>query len=813
MLFIGKRKHFSQKDLVFIVLFLGLVAGVIWAGSYLTSFLKGHAFSEKMRDEQSSLNLLADFVRDECNEAKDIARILSGSPNIISSLSALEDEQSLERANQVLERYATAVIGGVVYLMNRDGLTIASSNRNKPASFVGKSYKFRPYFIQAMEGMPFQYFALGVTSKERGFYASAPVLNDEGVVMGVVVVKKDLSNVGLLFQEKPNSFLVSPEGVIFLASQPEYLYRTLFPINVHLLKAVEESRQFGDRIGPPLLEGTIGKEERVLYQGQEFVYLHQQVGFDQWQIVVFMSLGQVRFYHWIGMILVGFVAGLLLLFLVVYLIQSCSGALIKQQKEQAEMLFRLTPSGIFTVDTERRVTSWNSKAEEITGFAAAEVVGEKCLIFAEKPCRDQEVCRIFCEDIVKPIFGVECTIITKSGEKRWIAKNVDVLRDQEGQVIGGIESFEDITERKKLEQEIKDTQERYNLAMEVISEGVWDYYPQEERLFLSLAWFKMLGYSQNELRQGYAAWISVLHPDDVRKAQKDFREFISSGKDDYDAEFRMREKSGAWKWIFAKGRVVIRGEHGEPLRVVGTHTDITKRKEVDALKERAMGIRSKFMATVSHELRTPLGPIKEGVSIVLDGLVGKINAEQRGLLEAARRNADRLHRLINDVLDYQKLDSGVFKFRFQLEDINISIEEVCKDIRLLTKEKGLSLDVQLEMNLPKIRFDRDKIIQVLTNLLINAVKFTDAGGVTVCTRKGQGCVEVVVADTGYGIREEDVSKLFESFTQVDGPRGRSTGGSGLGLVICKEIIEKHGGKIWIESEYGKGSEVHFVLPV
>ncbi len=808
-----RKVRFSKKDFLLTGLFLVLLTLVVWAGVYLTFFLEERAFSEKVQSEQNALNLLADFFRDELNEAKDIVEILSTSPSLVEGLSGVEEGHSLEQINKVLDRYVKAVTGGVAYVMNKDGVTVASSNRHQPLSFVGKSYKFRPYFLEAIKGKPSQYFALGVTSKEKGFYASAPVMDGSGQIRGVVVIKKDLSNLGLLFQEKPNTFFVNQDGVVFLAGEPELSFRTLFPLSPERITSLEVSRQFGENIGLPLMSGSIEEKNVINYRGEKRVYLHQSIGFGDWQVVGLISLKQVQFYRWVGVMLTGFVAGLLTLFFIIYFIQSRSRAVIEQQKERMEAIFSLTPSAIFTVDPEMKITSWNKKAEEITGYSAEEIVGQKCLIFSESPCRDQDQCQVLSGSLKEPVTGRECTILTKDGQRKWITKNIDVLRDNEGKVVGGIESFEDVTERRAMEEALRESQDRYNLAMEVISEGVWDYYPQEERLFLSSAWFKMLGYQEGELQQGYTTWLTVLHPDDVLKAQKDFREFVLSGRDDYEAEFRMRERSGAWRWVFAKGRVIARGKQGEPLRIVGTHTDITKRKEAEALKERAMNMRSKFVSTVSHELRTPLGPIKEGISIVLDGLVGAVNPEQRGLLEAARRNAERLHRLINDVLDYQKLDSGGFQFRFQPEDINAIVEEVCKDMRLLTEEKGLSLDIHLDMNLTKVRCDKDRIIQVLANLLGNAVKFTDAGGVTVYTRQGQGCAEIVIADTGWGIQESDVPKLFESFTQVEGRRGRITGSSGLGLAICREIIQRHGGKIWVESEYGKGSEFHFVLPV
>ncbi|MCX5715159.1 MAG: ATP-binding protein [Candidatus Omnitrophica bacterium] len=229
--------------------------------------------------------------------------------------------------------------------------------------------------------------------------------------------------------------------------------------------------------------------------------------------------------------------------------------------------------------------------------------------------------------------------------------------------------------------------------------------------------------------------------------------------------------------------------------------------------EKALNIRSEFTSTVSHELRTPLGPIKEGVSIILDGLVGEINEEQRDMLTTVKRNAERLNRLINNVLELQKLESGKMPFDAKDNDINEVVSEVHQAMVLMTNRKGLGFSLQLQQGLPLIRFDRDKITQVVTNLVNNAIKFTEKGEITIMTLKEENAVHVMVKDTGPGIKEEDLLRLFQSFQRLDTAKGKKVEGTGLGLAISKEIIRMHHGKIWVESKFGKGSIFHFSLPV
>ena len=267
------------------------------------------------------------------------------------------------------------------------------------------------------------------------------------------------------------------------------------------------------------------------------------------------------------------------------------------------------------------------------------------------------------------------------------------------------------------------------------------------------------------------------------------------------------------EFIVESNSIIIKDKNGKPVGLIGSFSDITERKKSEQKLKEAMEIKSQFISMASHELRTPLTAIKEGIAIVMDGSTGKINDEQEDFLGMAKRNVDRLARLINDVLDFQKLEAGGIKFDIQEKDINEVVEEVYETMVPLTKEKGLNFVVKLDENLPKARFDNDKIIQVLTNIVNNAIKFTEKGAITVTTSKQDNVVCVAVQDTGPGVEKEDIQKLFHKFEQLAKQDDRKTGGTGLGLAISKEIVEKHNGEIWAESKHGKGTKFIFTLPV
>ncbi len=258
---------------------------------------------------------------------------------------------------------------------------------------------------------------------------------------------------------------------------------------------------------------------------------------------------------------------------------------------------------------------------------------------------------------------------------------------------------------------------------------------------------------------------------------------------------------------------VMNDRDNNTLCVICTATDITKRKQIEEKLKEAMEIKSKFTSMVSHELRTPLAAIKTGINIILDELAGTINNEQRDFLNISRNNVDRLVRLINGILDFQKLESGKMQLKKTQNDINEIVNEVYIAMRSIAERKCLKITIELENNLPQINMDRDGIAQVISNLISNAVKFTEKGEVKIITKKTADSVCVEVSDTGIGIKEDNIAKLFSAFMRLQEDKYKTIDGTGLGLVISKEIVEKHGGKIWVESEYGKGSSFYFTLPL
>lgn len=231
-----------------------------------------------------------------------------------------------------------------------------------------------------------------------------------------------------------------------------------------------------------------------------------------------------------------------------------------------------------------------------------------------------------------------------------------------------------------------------------------------------------------------------------------------------------------------------------------------KLQEIDRLK-------ADFFASMSHELRTPLTAIKEGTGLLLDGVGGEITAKQQKLLSILAEESNRLISVVNSLLDLSKMEAGMMVYDFEVAQVEPLVKRALDEIAPLVEAKKIKLECELEATLPAVRVDPERILQVLRNLLGNAVKFTPNGGrVRVGIKTNDGKVKVSVKDSGPGIPAASLISIFEKFNQGNRHTPYARQGTGLGLAIAKTIINSHGGKIWAESEPGDGSTFIFVLP-
>ncbi len=368
-----------------------------------------------------------------------------------------------------------------------------------------------------------------------------------------------------------------------------------------------------------------------------------------------------------------------------------------------------------------------------------------------------------------------------------------------------------IKEYKALEKkhrEVLRDKERVDNVIRNIAEGLVVVDSDGNVLLMNPAAERLLGISQKE-------GVGKKLTDNLSQGQM---LALAKGRTDESAEGGLHEielagSDESTKRVLRASTAVVENQDGKTVGMVSVLSDITKQKEIDKLK-------SDFISNVSHELRTPLIAIEKAISLVMGSDSGTPDDERKKFLEIAHRNLDRLTRLINDLLDISKIEAGKMKLNPVPGDLGDVIQHVLETLAPWAKQKDIRLEKYLPAYRVEIFMDADKIIQVLTNLIGNGIKFTHKGGrvfVEVTYRLPdelfpKTSVQVTIQDTGIGVAQEDMSRIFDKFEQVKGVHSSGIGGTGLGLPIAKEIIQMHGGKLWVESTEGSGSKFIFLLP-
>jgi len=262
----------------------------------------------------------------------------------------------------------------------------------------------------------------------------------------------------------------------------------------------------------------------------------------------------------------------------------------------------------------------------------------------------------------------------------------------------------------------------------------------------------------------------------------------------------------------------IAREENKPQIILLALEDITQRKQAEEDSKKVMEdlkkldqLKSDFVSMASHELRTPMSIIREGVAQVLEGIHGEITENQKISLSASLTSIDRLTRIIDNLLDISKIESGKTELKKERFDLVSLVRNVSMSFEPATQNKNLELKKNFPPEKIEIYADKEKILQVLVNLLSNAIKFTDKGYIKVSVLERQDMVECSVADTGIGISEEDLPKIFNKFQQFVRIPSPGEKGTGLGLALSKGIIDSHDGRIWVESKFGQGSKFTLAL--
>jgi PAS domain S-box-containing protein len=471
---------------------------------------------------------------------------------------------------------------------------------------------------------------------------------------------------------------------------------------------------------------------------------------------------------------------------------------------------------ISITDTEDRFLYVNGAFLRTYGYREEELIGQHVGIL-RSPRTAQEAQSDIRSATLAGTWSGELWNRAKDGREFLISLATSAVLDEDGRTIALAGIARDITERRQAEQALQSSEEKFRQLAENIREVFWIMSPEaDEILYVSPAYEQVWGRTCDSLYGSPMSWAESIHPDDRERAHSLFARQIRG--ESIESEYRVQTPDGQEKWIRDRAFPVL-DQAGQLIRVVGIAEDITERKRHEAElihardgAEAANRAKSCFLANMSHEIRTPMNGVIGMVQLLLDT---DLTTEQQRYAEVVQSSGLALLKLLDDILDLSKVEAS----KITLENLAFSLRGTVKDVvqllRVQAKAKGLAVHARVSPDIPPLLSgDAHRLRQVLANLAANAIKFTQRGSVTLeavldSQSDGMATVRFTIADTGIGMRPDQLADIFAPFTQADASMTRKYGGTGLGLAICQRLIELMGGSVGVDSQEGRGSTFWF----
>ncbi len=489
---------------------------------------------------------------------------------------------------------------------------------------------------------------------------------------------------------------------------------------------------------------------------------------------------------------------------------------LEEANEKLQALIRASPLAIMTSDLEGQIQSWNAAAERIFGWKEAEILGHyPPIVPADRRHEFRALTEIAMQG--KMFTGVELQRVKKDGSFIDISLSSAPIKDSSGRIRGIMSVMDDITKKKDADRLLRENFHFLQRLIDTIPNPI--FYKDLGGRFhgCNLAFERSVNLSKDEI---IGKTVHDIYPAEQADWLTESDEELLSNPGILVKETTLQLNDGQ-KMDAIFNWATYANEDGTLAGLVGVIIDITERKQAEAelrlakdVAEEAARVKADFLANMSHEIRTPLNAVIGMTGLLLDA---GLSPEHRDCVETIRSSGDTLLAIINDILDFSKIEGGSMELERQPFDLRQCIEESLDLNSARAAEKGLNLAYRMDDGTPEMIIgDLTRLRQIFVNLISNAVKFTESGEVVVLVNsrsleKSYHELHFSVKDTGIGISAEHIGRLFRSFSQIDASTTRKYGGTGLGLAISRRLVELMGGKIWVQSEEGKGSIFHFTV--
>ena len=488
--------------------------------------------------------------------------------------------------------------------------------------------------------------------------------------------------------------------------------------------------------------------------------------------------------------------------------------MLEYERDRAQNYLDIAGTIIIAIDAEQKVTLINKKGSELLGSPKIEILGKNWFdAFIPEKYRQatKESCVQLMSGNIEPFEHFENHVLTRSGKERIIRWHNSILKDEKGRITGTLSSGEDITERKKVEEEMKVR----SAAMVSSLTAIVIANPEGYITYVNSAFLKLWGYSSEEEILGRLVRNSVASGG---KATGVVNALFTRGS--WAGELVCRRKDRTEFHVHLSASLVV-DEAGKTICIMCSFLDISGHKEANRMMiearmraEDANRAKSSFLASMSHELRTPLNSIIGFADVLREKTFGPLNDRQAKYLSNISISGKHLLKLIDDILDLSKVETGKMEFNPEEFSVPETFEEIKVTLAPLALKRNIKMVWETEGELKSMTADRTKFKQILYNLIDNAIKFTPENGlIKIVTWVSEENISISVTDSGPGISIDDQKKLFEPFTQLGRFESREQPGTGLGLVIVKKYVEMHGGTVRVESKTGTGSRFSFMIPL
>ncbi|ABK43168.1 PAS/PAC sensor hybrid histidine kinase [Magnetococcus marinus MC-1] len=505
---------------------------------------------------------------------------------------------------------------------------------------------------------------------------------------------------------------------------------------------------------------------------------------------------------------------------------------VQERQLQIELLLDSAGEGIYAIDTQGICIQCNPAAVALLGYASStELVGRDIHTLCHRadeqgthmPHSDCPGCKVIASG--EPVHLAQEYLQRQDGSVFPVEMRIHPMH-QGGRVVGAVVLFDDISRRLDAEQKLRLSERHFRTLVQALPGTFYKCAPDPLCTMYSLGdnIAELTGYAADSFIENHErSFSSVVHAEDWPRVREALDQALAQGVV-YHLEYRVNHTDGKPRWVMDRGQAVY-DEAGRAEVLYGVLLDMTERKQYEQRLESARQqadagnrAKSEFLAVMSHEIRTPLNAI-----MGMGDLLGEtaLSPVQRHYLSISQHAGETLVELIEDILDLSRIEVGELELEPAPFEVEALVEEVCEVVTSSAHDKGLILLMRIDPLLPPVLIgDKKRLRQILFNLLFNAVKFTKHGEVMLdirhdAARSAAGAVLLQVRDTGVGMAEEMIERVFEPFTQGDSTITRQYGGSGLGLTICKRLVSKMGGDIQLESALGRGTTatVQLVLPV